>query len=327
MGLLVDGFWRDDWYDTDSHDGAFKRESAKFQNWITADGAPGPTGEGGFEAEAGRYHLYISYACPWANRASIFRVLKGLEDMISLSAVHWHMGCQGWTFRQDEYTIPDTVYNSRYLHELYTRAAPDVSTRVTTPLLWDKKRQSIVSNESADIIRMMNNAFNGLGAVEDDYYPHDLKPQIDEVNERVYSAINNGVYKCGFATSQSAYDAAIEPLFETMDWLETRLSAQRYLCGARLTEADWRLFTTLIRFDAVYAIHFKCTKKRLVDYPHLFAYTRELYQWPGIKNTIVFPHIMKHYYGSHEMVNPHLIIPQMPEIDFDAPHDRDRHSG
>lgn len=322
MGLLIDGFWQDKWYDTEGSGGRFQREEAKFRNWITADGSAGPTGKGGFEAEAGRYHLYISHACPWANRAAIFRKIKKLDEMISLSAVHWHMGSVGWTFQPDEHSIPDTVYGSRYLHELYTRADPKVTTRVTTPLLWDKKRETIVSNESADIIRMMNAAFDGLGAAPEDYHPADLRSQIDDINKRVYDTLNNGVYKCGFATSQNAYDEAAGPLFETIDWLESLLGERRYLCGETITEADWRLFTTLIRFDAVYAVHFKCTRKRIADCPNLMGYTRELYQWPGVKETIVFDHIRKHYYGSHGQVNPHLIVPLMPDIDFDAPHGR-----
>lgn len=323
MGLLENGFWRDRWYNTEDHGGKFEREEAQFRNWITPDGSPGPTGKGGFAAERDRYHLYIAHACPWAHRTAIFRKLKKLDDIIGLSIVHWYMGAVGWTFRQDDHTIPDTVYNSRYLHQLYTRAVPDVTTRVTTPTLWDKKNETIVSNESADIIRMMNSAFQNLGAAEVDYYPDALQNDIDAINDRIYKTLNNGVYKCGFATSQKAYDKAVGPLFETLDWLESHLEANRYLCGDRITEADWRLFTTLIRFDAVYAVHFKCTKKRVADCPNLFAYTRELYQWPGIKETIVFDHIRKHYYGSHQKVNPHLIVPAMPEVDFDAPHGRE----
>ena len=323
MGLLENGFWRDDTAIPGSG-GRFERKESVFRNWITPDGSPGPTGEGGFEAEAGRYHLYISHACPWAHRTAIFRKLKGLEEAIAVSVVHWFLGSVGWTFLEDEFTVPDPLHGARYLHEIYTRAQADATTRVTTPVLWDTKRETIVSNESADIIRMMNSAFRDAGANDDDFCPTDLEAEIDEVNARVYETLNNGVYKCGFASSQDAYDEAVEPLFETLDWLEDRLSTRRYLCGDRITEADWRLFPTLIRFDCVYAVHFKCTRKRIADCPNLLGYTRELYQWPGIRETVVFPHIVKHYYGSHESVNPHLIVPTMPAVDFDAPHGRGR---
>lgn len=322
MGLLVDGFWQDKWYNTEESGGKFKREDAVFRNWVTKDGSSGPDGKGGFKAEAGRYHLYICHACPWANRAMIFRTLKGLEDIISVSAVHWFMGSNGWTFRQDEHTSPDPM-GHHYLHQLYTKAKPDYTGHVTTPTLWDKETDTIVSNESADIIRMFNSAFDEVGATGQDFYPQRLRPEIDKINERVYHTVNNGVYKAGFATTQDAYDEAVEPLFETLDWLEGILSRNRYLCGDTLTEADWRLFTTLIRFDRVYAIHFKCCKKRISDYPNLWAYTRELYQWPEVSKTIVFDHIMKHYYGSHETVNPNRIVPIRPSLDLNIPHGRE----
>ncbi len=322
MGLLVDGFWKDKWYDTEESGGKFEREDAIFRNWVTKDGSSGPKGKGGFKAEAGRYHLYISHACPWANRTMIFRSLKGLEEMISVSAVHWFMGSNGWTFRQDDHTDHDPL-GYRYLHQLYTKAKSNYTGHVTTPTLWDKESNTIVSNESADIIRMFNSSFDDVGATGPDYYPKDLRPEIDKINERVYDTVNNGVYKAGFATTQQAYDEAVEPLFETLDWLDGILARNRYLCGDTITEADWRLFTTLIRFDRVYAIHFKCSKKRISDYPNLWPYTRELYQWPGVSKTIVFDHIMKHYYGSHEMVNPNRIVPLRPSLDLNIPHGRE----
>ncbi|WP_370210498.1 glutathione S-transferase family protein [Roseovarius sp.] len=325
MGKLVDGIWRDSWYDTSATGGAFKRDSARFRNWITPDGAPGPSGEGGFAAQSGRYHLYVSLACPWAHRALIFRALKGLEDHIGVSVVHPDMLGEGWELRT-EYpgATGDTLYRLPDLRDLYTRADPGISGRVTVPLLWDRERDTIVSNESAEIIRMFNGAFDALTGNRDDYWPEDLRAEIAPVNDRIYDTLNNGVYKAGFATSQEAYDAAVHPLFDTLDWLEERLSHRRYLMGTRITEADWRLFTTLIRFDLVYHTHFKCNRARITDYPALWAYLRELYQWPGVAETVNFDHIVRHYHYSHDTVNPHRIIPINPDPDFTAPHDRER---
>ncbi len=323
MGLLIDGTWHDQWYDTKSSKGRFQRMQSQFRNWVTPDGAPGPTGQGGFAAEAGRYHLYISYACPWAHRTLIFRMLKGLEEMISLSVVHWHMGEQGWTFEEGDGVIADTVNGTRYLHQIYTTALPDYTGRVTVPVLWDKKRQTIVSNESAEIIRMFNSAFDHLGARKGDYYPRSLAAEIDIVNARIYDTVNNGVYKAGFATTQDAYEDAVHPLFDTLDWLEDRLAERRYLMGKKITEADWRLFTTLIRFDAVYVGHFKCNLRRIDDYPNLSGYLRELYQWPGVAKTVRFDHIRKHYYGSHKTINPTGIVPAGPVLNLEVPHGRE----
>ncbi len=322
MGLLVDGVWQDQGYDTGKTGGRFVRGDSRFRNWVTPDGAPGPTGEGGFAAEPGRYHLYISRACPWAHRTMIFRVLKGLEEAISFSATHWRMGPQGWTFAPGPGVVPDTINGAQYLYEVYTTADPRYTGRVTVPVLWDKQRRTIVSNKSADIIRMLNSAFDRIGAREGDYYPDALRADIDALNARIYDRVNNGVYKAGFATTQAAYEEAVRPLFETLDWLDARLSARRFLCGDRLTEADLRLFTTLLRFDPVYVGHFKCNIRRLVDYPHLWPYTRQLYQMPGISGTVDFGHIKGHYYQSHVTINPTGIVPLGPEIDFDAPVDR-----
>jgi putative glutathione S-transferase len=324
MGLLVDGQWQDRWYDTKASGGRFVRSDSQFRNWITADGGPGPTGEGGFEAEPGRYHLYVSLACPWAHRTLIFRKLKGLERLIDVSVVHWHMAEHGWTFKTDEAATGDRLFGLDYLHQLYTRAEPTYSGRVTVPVLFDKQRQTIVSNESAEIIRMLNSAFDGVGATPGDYYPAPLRPVIDAINERVYDTVNNGVYKSGFATTQTAYEEAVAALFASLDWLDDRLARQRYLAGDRVTEADWRLFTTLVRFDPVYVGHFKCNLRRLVDYPSLWAYARELHQWPGVAETVSMDHIKKHYYGSHGSINPTGIVPTGPVIDFDAPHGRER---
>ena len=324
MGLLIDGVWHDQWYDTKKHGGRFKRSESAFRNWITADGSPGPSGEGGFPAEAGRYHLYVSLACPWAHRALIMRRLKGLEAMIDVSVVNWFMGSQGWTFEPADGVIPDPVHNARYMHELYTHVKPDYTGRVTVPVLFDKQRDTIVSNESAEIIRMLNSAFDGIGAKAGDYYPVDLRADIDAVNAPIYDTVNNGVYKAGFATTQKAYEEAVYPLFETLDWLEEHLADRRYLMGDRLTEADIRLFTTLVRFDPVYVGHFKCNIRRIADYPNLWAYTRDLYQTPGVAETCDFTHIKNHYYGSHETVNPTGVVPVGPVLDFDAPHGRER---
>lgn len=323
MGQLVDGVWQDVWYDTKSTGGTFKRSSAKFRNWITADGRPGATGDGGFPAESGRYHLYVSFACPWAHRTLIFRKLKGLEAHIDVSVVHPDMLSDGWTFETDEHgATGDRLYGLSFARDIYVKADPKISGRVTVPILWDKTRETIVSNESSEIIRMFNEAFNHITGNNDDYWPEELREKIAPVNDRIYDTLNNGVYKCGFATSQEAYDAAVYPLFDTLDWLEERLSQNRYLMGERITEADWRLFTTLIRFDPVYHLHFKCNRNRLADFQNLWAYARELYQWTGVAETVNFEHIVRHYHYSHETINPHRILPINPKLDYAEPHGR-----
>ncbi len=323
MGQLVDGVWHDEWYDTKSTGGAFERSTAKFRNWITADGSAGPSGEGGFKAESGRYHLYVSYACPWAHRTLIFRKLKGLTDHISISAVHPDMLSDGWTFEADDKgATGDTLYGLPFARDIYIKADPQISGRVTVPILWDKERETIVSNESSEIIRMFNTAFDDLTGSSDDYWPSDLQADIEPVNDRIYDTLNNGVYKSGFATTQEAYDKAVHPLFDTLDWLEDRLGDNRYLMGDQITEADWRLWTTLIRFDMVYHQHFKCNRKRIMDYPNLMGFTRELYQWDGVAKTVNFDHIVRHYHYSHETINPNRIIPVNPVIDWHAPHGR-----
>lgn len=324
MGLLVDGKWHDVWYDTKSTQGRFERSKSQFRNWITADGSPGPTGEGGFKAEPGRYHLYVSLACPWAHRTLIFRALKKLEDAISVSVVDYLMAEEGWTFNGSTGSTGDELYGSKRLYEIYTRADPQYSGRVTVPVLWDKQRETIVSNESSEIIRMLNTAFNDFADASLDFYPPNLRSQINEINDYVYPNINNGVYRAGFATTQDAYEEAFVQLFDALDTLENKLSKQRYLAGSELSEADWRLFTTLVRFDAVYVGHFKCNLRRIVDYPNLWNYTRELYQIPGIGETVNFEHIKGHYYRSHKTINPTGVIPKGPEIDFTIPHDRER---
>ncbi len=323
MGLLVDGKWQDEWYDTKSSGGKFERSAAKFRNWITADGSAGPSGAGGFKAEAGRYHLYVSYACPWAHRALIFRQIKGLSDLIGISAVHPDMLGDGWTFETDDHGANgDDLFGLPFARDLYIKADAAFTGRVTVPILWDKQQNTIVSNESSEIIRMFNSAFDPLTGNTDDYWPEALHDAIAPINDRIYDTFNNGVYKSGFATTQEAYDAAVHPLFETLDWIEDILSRNRYLMGDTLTEADWRLFTTLVRFDVVYHQHFKCNRKRIVDYTNLWAYTRELYQMPGVAETVNFDHIVRHYHYSHDSINPNRIIPINPVIDFDAPHGR-----
>ena len=323
MGQLVDGVWHDVWYDTASTGGAFKRTAAKFRNWITADGSAGPSGHGGYAAKSGRYHLYVSYACPWAHRALIFRQLKGLAAHIDISVVHPDMLTDGWTFETDSNgATGDGLFGLPFARDIYTKAVPDMTGRVTVPILWDKETGSIVSNESSEIIRMFNSAFDAITGNSDDYWPAPLHDDIAAVNARIYDTLNNGVYKSGFATSQGAYDAAVGPLFDTLDWLEDRLAQSRYLIGAQITEADWRLWTTLIRFDPVYHLHFKCNRKRIVDYPNLWAYTRELYQWDGIAETVNMDHIVRHYHYSHDTINPHRIIPVNPSLDYHAPHGR-----
>ncbi len=324
MGLLVDGQWHDKWYDTDSTGGEFKRSESQFRNFITADGSAGPTGRAGFKAEAGRYHLYVCMACPWAHRTLIFRTIKGLQDMVDVSVVDYFMGESGWTFDQEhDDIVSDDLYGLDYLYELYIKADSNYSGRVTVPVLWDKQQDTIVSNESADIIRMLNSAFDDIGAKSGDYYPSDLRTNIDNINARVYSDINNGVYKAGFATEQSVYEKHVATLFEALDWVEGLLADNRYLTGDRLTEADWRLFTTLIRFDAVYHGHFKCNLKQLIDYPNISGYVRELYQMPGIADTVRMDHIKAHYYTSHPTINPNGIVPLGPDQDFSLPNNRD----
>ncbi|HVZ09428.1 glutathione S-transferase family protein [Rhodopila sp.] len=293
-----------------------------FRNWVTPDGRPGPTGMDGFSASPGRYHLYVSLACPWAHRTLIMRTLKGLEEIIPISVTHWLMGDQGWTFEPGEGVIPDPLHSTQAIHQLYTRADSTYSGKATVPVLWDQHTQTIVNNESSDIIRMFNSAFDGVGAKPGDFYPSALRETINTINQRVYDTLNNGVYRCGFATTQAAYDEAIGPLFETLDWLEDRLGQSRFLCGEALTEADIRLFTTLVRFDAVYHGHFKCNIRRIVDYPRLWAYARDIYQWPGVAATVDFGHIKRHYYMSHRHINPTGIVPAGPALDFTLPADR-----
>ncbi len=322
MGLLQDGQWVDQWYDTSSTGGRFVRKLPQFRSWVTKDGTAGPSGDAGFKAEAGRYHLYVSLACPWAHRTLIYRKLKGLEDMISVSTVHWFMADKGWTFQSGDGVVPDEVNGADYMYQIYTAAMSDYSGRVTVPVLWDKQSKTIVSNESPEIIRMFNSAFDEVGAKAGDFYPKPLRTEIDELNERIYESVNNGVYKCGFATTQEAYEEAITPLFNTLDWLDERLASRRYLAGSQITEADWRLFTTLVRFDPVYVGHFKCNIRRISDYPSLSSYVRDLYQQPGVSSTVNMEHIKNHYYASHESVNPSRVVPLGPDIDFTAPHDR-----
>ncbi|MCK5875627.1 MAG: glutathione S-transferase family protein [Alcanivoracaceae bacterium] len=325
MGLLVKGQWQDKWYDTDSTGGHFERSAAQFRNWVSADGSAGPDGKGGFKAEAGRYHLYVSLACPWAHRTLIFRELKGLQDMIGVTVVNPLMLEQGWPLDTGfPGATGDALYGLDFLYQLYLKANPEYSGRVTVPVLWDKQQQAIVSNESADIIRMFNHAFDDVGARRGDYYPEALRSEIDKVNARVYDRVNNGVYKAGFATRQTAYEDAVQELFAELDWLEARLSKQRWLVGDQITEADWRLFTTLVRFDPVYVGHFKCNLRRIADYPALSNYLRDLYQQPGIAGTVNLMHIKHHYYRSHPTINPSRVVPVGPLLDYSAPHNRER---
>jgi putative glutathione S-transferase len=324
MGMLVDGKWHDVWYDTDASKGRFVRSESQFRNWITADGKAGPSGKAGFKAEPNRYHLYISRACPWAHRVMIFRKLKGLEEMISISAVNSYMGAEGWTFDAGPGVIPDPINNARRVYEIYTAADPHYGGRATVPIVWDKKQHTIVSNESKEIIRMFNDAFGEVGATGPDYYPEALRAEIDELNDLIYANINNGVYRAGFATTQEAYEEAVTALFDALDMLDERLAKRRYLTGPDITEADWRFFTTLVRFDPVYFGHFKCNRRRIVDYPNLSGYVRDLYQQPGVAETVDVEFCKQHYYGSHKTINPYLIIPIGPEIDYGLPHDRAR---
>ncbi len=323
MGRLVEGEWQAEPGGDDSSSGSFERQETSFRNWVTADGRAGPTGAGGFAAESGRYHLYVSLACPWAHRTLIFRRLMGLENHIGVSVVHPDLLEDGWTFRTDfAGATGDELHGFDYLREVYVKANPIFTGRVTVPVLWDRERNTIVSNESAEIIRMLNSAFVGISDVDADYWPEDLREEIDRVNTRVYDTVNNGVYRAGFATSQAAYDQAVRALFDSLDWLENRLNGQRYLVGDGLTEADWRLFTTLARFDLVYHTHFKCNRRRLVDYPALWAYARELFQTADVAETVDFDHIVRHYYYSHESINPHRIIPINPVLDWTVSHGR-----
>ena len=322
MGLLIEGRWHDEWYDTGKTDGEFIRTNSQFRNWITSDGSAGPSGEGGFSAESGRYHLYVSLACPWAHRTLIFRSSKSLEEIIPVSIVHPYMLDKGWVFDDWKGETGDALYGYDCLHQLYTKATPDYSGRVTVPVLWDRERETIVSNESSEIIRMFNSAFDDLTPVKTDYYPEELRDEIDSINAKIYETLNNGVYRCGFATTQKAYEAAFTELFACLDELESRLSKRRFLFGNQITEADWRLFTTLIRFDAVYYSHFKTNFRRIRDYPELYGYTRDLFQQSGIKQTVNLEHIKQHYYYSHETINPFRIVPEGPELNFDEPHQR-----
>ncbi|EPC02305.1 glutathione S-transferase [Litchfieldella anticariensis FP35 = DSM 16096] len=327
MGQLIDGKWHDQWYDTKKHGGEFVRESAKLRDWVTAKGEPGPNGQPGVPAEADRYHLYVSLACPWAHRTLILRKLKGLENLIGMSYVSPLMLDQGWTYNLEEGSSGDPVNGVSFHHQLYTLTDPQYTGRVTVPILWDKAQGRIVNNESAELIRMFNSAFDGLTGNRLDFYPEDLRKTIDAVNADVYDHINNGVYKAGFATEQSVYDKHVTALFEALERIERRLDESRYLAGEWLTEADIRLFTTLIRFDAVYHGHFKCNLKRIEDYPNLSNYLRELYQWPGVAETVNLEHIQRHYYYSHDTINPTRIVPKGPLLDFERPHDRERLPG
>ncbi len=322
MGLLIEGKWHDRWYDTKDNNGEFMREDSQFRSWITPDGSAGPTGIAGFPAEPGRYHLYVSLACPWAHRTLIFLKLKSLEDIIAVSIVHPHMLDQGWVFDDWKGETGDNLYGYKCLHQQYTRAKSEYTGRVTVPVLWDSQRETIVSNESSEIIRMFNSSFNEFTPVKTDYYPEDLLEEIDLINANIYHNLNNGVYRCGFATTQEAYQASFTRLFDCLNELESMLGKQRYLLGGIITEADWRLFTTLIRFDAVYFSHFKTNMRRIRDYPKLSGYVRDLFQQPGIEETVNMEHIKQHYYYSHHTINPSRIVPEGPELNFSVPHQR-----
>jgi putative glutathione S-transferase len=324
MGLLVDGVWQDEQHSARTPEGRFVRPTTRFRNWVTEDGGPGPTGEGGFAAARGRYHLYVALPCPWAHRTVIMRMLKGLEDVVSMSVLEPLYGPHGWRFGTSPGTVPDSVNGASELAEIYLRADPRYTGRVSVPALWDNERRTIVNNESAEIIRMLNGAFGRFTNVRTDYYPPALREEIDRVNALVYENVNNGVYRAGFATAQEAYEEAFRALFRVLDELERRLARQRYLAGGDITEADWRLFTTLVRFDAVYYSHFKCNLRRIIDYPNLSNYLRDLYQQGGVAATVNMDHIKRHYYGSQRHVNPTGIVPLGPQLDFLAPHDRNR---
>ncbi len=322
MGLLVDGAWQEDISRT--KDGHFQHQATAYHDYVTADGSPGPTGQGGFPAEAGRYHLYVSLACPWAHRTLIFRKLKKLEDVISVSVTVALLGKRGWEFGTEPGATLDSVNGKSTLADIYLLADPHYTGRVSVPVLWDKKRRAVVNNESSEIIRMLNSAFDAFTDVRTDYYPAELRAEIDRINDIVYPNVNDGVYRAGFATTQAAYEQAARALFATLDQIEERLSRRRYLAGRQITEADWRLFTTLVRFDAVYYSHFKCNLRRIIDYPNLWNYLRDLYQVPGVAETVSLDHIKRHYYGSHRGINPTGIVPIGPAIDFAQPHDRGR---
>ncbi len=324
MGLLVEGVWKDQWYDTAASGGRFVRAESPFRRWVTPDGRPGPSGEGGFAAAPGRYHLYVSLACPWAHRTLILCKLKKLDGAISVSVVSPHMGAAGWTFDESEGSTGDAVNGARTLADIYRLADPRFTGRVTVPVLWDKTRRTIVNNESSEIIRMLNSAFDAFTEVNADFYPPELREAIDEINALIYPSINNGVYRTGFATTQAAYEEAFLALFDALDSIESRLASHRYLIGPAITEADIRLFTTLVRFDAVYVGHFKCNLRRIADYPNLSNYLRDLYQTPGFGETVNLDHIKRHYYGSHRQINPTGIVPLGPALDFYEPHDRGR---
>ena len=322
MGLLIDGVWRDQWYDTKGAGGRFVRPRTTFSNWVTRDGTAGPTGAAGFAAAPGRYHLYVSLACPWAHRTLIMRALKGLETLVPLSVVHWRMLDHGWTFAAGPGVIADPVQGAEFLYQVYLAADRSYTGRVTTPVLWDRQAGTIVNNESSEIVRMFNSAFDEIGARPGDYYPAELRGEIGALNDRIYETVNDGVYKAGFATTQAAYEEAAGRLFETLDWLEARLARRRYLCGDRMTEADIRLLVTLLRFDLVYYSHFKCNLRRIADYPNLSGYVRDLYQLPGVAATFDPGHVKRHYYESHRTLNPGGIVPVGPAAGFDGPHDR-----
>jgi putative glutathione S-transferase len=323
MGALVEGKWQAK-SDHKTEDGRFVRPASRYRNWVTADGTPGPTGEGGFKAEPGRYLLYVSLACPWAHRTLVFRRIKKLTEAIEVACVAPRTFSEGWEFSEE---CPDPLYGKSRLYEIYLKADPAYTGRVTVPVLWDKERETIVSNESADIVRMLNSAFDAFGDASLDFYPEALRTQIDVLNQVVYDTVNNGVYRAGFARTQEAYEEAFRALFKTLDELDQRLDEQRFLLGDALTEADWRLFTTILRFDAVYYSHFKCNQRRIVDYPNLSGYLRDLFQMPGVKETVDFRHIKEHYYFSHVGINPTRIVPLGPLLILDSPHDRDRFRG
>jgi putative glutathione S-transferase len=323
MGLLVDGKWQDKWYDTATSGGRFARSESQFRNWVTVDGKAGPTGKAGFKAETNRYHLYLSHACPWAHRTAIMRSIKGLEEIISVSFVSPIMLADGWTYDKETGSTGDSLFGFGFHHQVYTKADPTYTGRVTVPVLWDKVKNTIVSNESSDIIRMLNNAFNETGATDGDYWPEDIRDEIEVINARVYHEVNNGVYKAGFATSQAAYEEAVYPLFEALDWLEGILKTKRYLLGNHLTEADIRLFTTLVRFDPVYFGHFKCNIKSIESYPALKGFVQDIYQIPSVAGTCNMEHIKTHYYASHRTINPTAIVPVGTGFDLNKPHGRD----
>ena len=315
MGQMIDGVWHSDEDLAHASDGHFERPPTRFRSTIDSGGRHPPA--------TGRYHLYVSLACPWAHRALIVRRLKGLEELVGLSVVHWLMREDGWTFAPGPGVVPDPD-GARFLHEVYARADPRYTGRVTVPILWDKQAATIVNNESSEVIRILNAAFDCLGAKPLDLYPAAHRSEIDAVNDRIYATVNNGVYRAGFATTQAAYEAAFGPLFDTLDWLEERLATRTFLVGDSMTEADWRLFTTLVRFDAVYHGHFKCNLRRLADYQALWDYARRLYQWSGVRDTVDFDHIKGHYYGSHRNINPTGVVPVGPAMDWEAPSGRGR---